>query len=92
MEFEVFSLNDNGLFCSALLYQLNLHTLNYQEELEFTIKGYFQKDVPALSCNTNRKLIDKTGSTAVMVNRSGTPLARLHGYVHDTNALFALCK
>ncbi len=81
-----------GLFCDASVHQFRQHPLDYIEGLEATIKECLQKAGPAVAKNVKAISIDTTGSTPVMVDKAGTPLALLPGFEQNPSAMFVLWK
>lgn len=80
------------LYCNASKQQYRQHPLDYIEGLESTIRDCLQQAGPAAAEQVKAISIDTTGSTPVMVNREGVPLALLPGFEEDPNAMFVLWK
>lgn len=81
-----------GKYCDPLENQYRQHPLDYIETLEGTIKESLEK-APA---GTAEKVVgiafDTTGSTPVLTDKEGTPLALLPEFAENPNAMFVLWK
>jgi len=82
----------DGLFCNPSQNQFRQHPLDYIEGLEQTIKKCLIQAGPTVRSNIKAISIDTTGSTPAAVNESGTPLALLHAFEANPNAMFVLWK
>lgn len=80
------------LYCDASRQQYRQHPLDYTEGLEYTIKDCLQKAGPAAAKKLRAISVDTTGSTPVIVNREGIPLALVPGFEDNPNAMFVLWK
>ncbi len=81
-----------GLYCNPQLNQYRQHPLDYIESMEAAIKAALSKcdsDVPERIIGI---AIDTTGSTPVLLNQEGIPLALLSEYKENPNAMFVLWK
>lgn len=81
-----------GLYCNASQNLFRQHPLDYVEGLETTIKDCLQKAGPTIASNVKAISIDTTGSTPVLVNKKGEPLALTTGFEENPNAMFVLWK
>lgn len=81
-----------GKYCDPLKNRYRQHPLDYIEGLETTIKESLTK-CPA---GTAEKVVgiafDTTGSTPVLTDKEGTPLALLPEFAENPNAMFVLWK
>ncbi len=81
-----------GKYCDPLKNQYRQHPLDYIETLEGTVKEALSK-CPA---GTAEKVVgiafDTTGSTPVLTDKDGTPLALLPEFAENPNAMFVLWK
>lgn len=81
-----------GKYCDPLKNRYRQHPLDYIEGLETTIKESLAK-CPA---GTAEKVVgiafDTTGSTPVLTDKEGTPLALLPEFAENPNAMFVLWK
>lgn len=80
------------LYCDAIANQFRQHPLDYVEGLQETIKKCLQQAGPGVAANVKAISIDTTGSTPVLVNKQGTPLALTEGFEENPNAMFVLWK
>jgi len=80
------------LHCDASANQFRQHPRDYVEGLEETIKKCLLQAGPAVAANVKAISIDTTGSTPVLVNKEGTPLALTTGFENNPNAMFILWK
>lgn len=81
-----------GLYCSPQKNQYRQHPLDYIETLELSIK-----EALSLSPEGTAEMIvgisfDMTGSTPVLTDKEGTPLALLDEFKENPNAMFVLWK
>lgn len=81
-----------GQFCDSAKDQYRQHPLDYIEVLEFTVKDALEKAGKGVAENVIGMSFDTTGSTPVMVDESGTPLALTPGFENNPNAMFVLWK
>lgn len=80
------------LYCDASLNQFRQHPLDYVEGLEATIKECLQQVGPEVAARVKAISVDTTGSSPVVVNKQGTPLALTPGFENNPNAMFILWK
>lgn len=80
------------LFCDASINQFRQHPLDYVEGLEATIKACLQQAGPEISAKIKAISVDTTGSSPVLVNKEGMPLALMPGFEDNPNAMFILWK
>ena len=80
------------LHCDASANQFRQHPRDYVEGLEETIKKCLLQAGPAVAANVKAISVDTTGSTPVLVNKEGTPLALTTGFENNPNAMFILWK
>ncbi len=81
-----------GLFCDTSKNQYRQHPLDYIETLEFTIKDALSKCGSSTAKNIVGIAIDTTGSTPVLTNEQGIPLALTEEFKEDPDAMFILWK
>ena len=81
-----------GKYCDPGKDQYRQHPLDYIEAMESSVKDALLK----AGAEVARKVIgisfDTTGSTPVMVDKQGTPLALLKDFEENPNAMFVLWK
>ncbi len=80
------------LYCNAELNQFRQHPLDYVEGLEHTITQCLAQVAPEIAANVKAISVDTTGSTPVLVDQAGTPLALLPAFSRNPNAMFVLWK
>lgn len=80
------------LYCNAVENQFRQHPLDYVEGLEFTIKECVANVGAAVAANIKAISVDTTGSTPVVLDETGTPLALVPGFENNPNAMFVLWK
>lgn len=81
-----------GKYCNPQANQYRQHPLDYVEGLIETVKETLSK-APA---GTAEKVVglsfDTTGSTPILIDKNGTPLALLPEFAENPNAMFVLWK
>lgn len=82
----------DGQFCHAEKNQFRQHPLDYLEGLEYTIKECVRKAGSTVASKILGLSVDTTGSTPVVVDKTGTPLALTPGFERNPNAMFVLWK
>jgi L-ribulokinase len=80
------------LYCNASVNQFRQHPLDYIEGLEQTIKSCLLKAGANIAANVKAISVDTTGSSPVITNKQGTPLALMDGFENNPNAMFILWK
>lgn len=81
-----------GFYCDATNNQFRQHPLDYIEGLEATIKDCITKAGAQVAAAVKAISVDTTGSTPVVVDKSGTPLALHPAFAENPNAMFILWK
>ena len=81
-----------GKFCDPAKDQYRQHPLDYVEAMEFSVKEALKFAGPEVAKNIGGISFDTTGSTPVLVNESGVPLALTAGFEENPNAMFILWK
>ncbi len=81
-----------GEFCNPKINQYRQHPLDYIEVMEGTIKEALAKSPTGIAENIVGIAFDTTGSTPVLTNSEGTPLALLPEFAENPNAMFVLWK
>ncbi len=81
-----------GKYCDPKSNRYRQHPLDYVEAMEETIKQSLKKCSPEVAKNVVGISFDTTGSTPVLVDRSGTPLSLLPEFAENPNAMFVLWK
>lgn len=81
-----------GLYCDPSKDQYRQHPLDYVEGLEASVREALSKADPSVAGSVVGLSFDTTGSTPVMVDQNGTPLALKPGFEENPNAMFVLWK
>ena len=81
-----------GRYCNPQTNQYRQHPLDYLETLEASVKEALAAAPAGTAGNVMGMAFDTTGSTPVMTDASGTPLALLPGFEENPNAMFVLWK
>ena len=81
-----------GKYCDPPKDQYRQHPLDYIDVLEFTVKDALSKCPADVAENVVGMAFDTTGSTPVMTNAEGTPLALTPEFAENPNAMFVLWK
>lgn len=81
-----------GKYCNPARDQYRQHPLDYIEVMEFIVNDALMKAGKGVAEKVVGMSFDTTGSTPVLVNKQGTPLALLPGFEENPNAMFVLWK
>ncbi len=81
-----------GLYCDPAGNQYRQHPLDYIEALEGAIKDAISKSPSGVAGWIEGIGFDTTGSTPVLTDVNGTPLALLEEFSDNPNAMFVLWK
>jgi len=81
-----------GKYCDPSKNQYRQHPLDYVEVMEFTIKNALSKCDSSVAKNIIGIAIDTTGSTPVLTNNDGIPLALTDKFKDNPDAMFILWK
>jgi L-ribulokinase len=81
-----------GLYCDPQANQFRQHPLDYLEGMEASILGALRAAGPDAARKVAGIAVDTTGSTPVLADGQGTPLALLPGFEQNPNAMFVLWK
>ena len=81
-----------GKFCDPAKDQYRQHPLDYVEAMEFSVKEALKIAGAEVAKSIGGISFDTTGSTPVLVNESGVPLALTAGFEENPNAMFILWK
>ena len=81
-----------GMYCDPVINQYRQHPLDYVEVLEFIVKDAIAKSPAGTADNIVGMTFDTTGSTPVLIDKTGTPLALTPGFEENPNAMFVLWK
>lgn len=81
-----------GKYCDSLKFQYRQHPLDYIEALQLVVKEALLPLTPAIIADIAGLAFDTTGSTPVLVDKEGTPLALLPQFAEEPDAMFVLWK
>jgi L-ribulokinase len=81
-----------GKYCLPQVNQYRQHPLDYIEAMEGSIREALLKSPAGTAENVAGISFDTTGSTPVLTDREGTPLALLPEFAENPNAMFVLWK
>ncbi len=82
----------SGKFSDPSKDQYRQHPLDYVESMEFALKEALKIAGSEVAANIAGISFDTTGSTPVLVDEAGTPLALKPGFEENPNAMFILWK
>jgi L-ribulokinase len=81
-----------GAYCSPSANQYRQHPLDYIEAMEGAVREALEKSPAGTADRVVGMAFDTTGSTPVLTDRAGTPLALLPEFSENPNAMFVLWK
>jgi L-ribulokinase len=81
-----------GKYCNSQANQYRQHPLDYIETMEGAIKEALSKSPAGTAERVVGIAFDTTGSTPVLIDKEGTPLALLPEFAENPNAMFVLWK
>ncbi len=81
-----------GKYCEPASNRYRQHPLDYIECLEATVKEALMQCPEGTAQKVAGIAFDTTGSTPVLIDKEGTPLALLPEYAENPNAMFILWK
>ena len=81
-----------GQYCDPIAHQFRQHPRDYLESMEEAIVGALREAGAAVTRRVAAIASDTTGSTPVLADREGTPLALLPAFEGDPDAMFILWK
>ncbi|MBP6977801.1 MAG: ribulokinase [Bacteroidales bacterium] len=81
-----------GKYCDPVKNQYRQHPLDYMEVLEGTVKEVLAADGRGIAGHVVGISMDTTGSTPVLTDAEGIPLALTAGFEENPNAMFILWK
>lgn len=81
-----------GKYCDPLKNCYRQHPLDYTEGLEHSVKEALSQCEAEVAQNVVGIAFDTTGSTPVLTDKNGTPLALLPEFAENPNAMFVLWK
>jgi L-ribulokinase len=81
-----------GLYCDPIENRFRQHPLDYLESMEASIVEALREAGAAAPARVRGIAVDTTGSTPVLADRSGRPLALSAPFAENPNAMFVLWK
>ena len=81
-----------GQYCDPRANQFRQHPRDYLEAMEAATTGALRDAGSGVAARVQGLAADTTGSTPVLADRTGTPLALLPGFQDDPDAMFILWK
>ena len=81
-----------GKYCDPKINQYRQHPLDYTETLVASVKEALSKTPAGTAGNVIGVAFDTTGSTPVMTDENGTPLALYPEFAENPDAMFVLWK
>jgi L-ribulokinase len=81
-----------GLYCNALENRFRQHPLDYLESMEASITEALKNAGAATAARVRGIAVDTTGSTPVLADGAGRPLALSARFAENPNAMFVLWK
>jgi L-ribulokinase len=81
-----------GKYCDPKKNQYRQHPLDYVEVMEESIRKALSESPEGIAENIAGISFDTTGSTPVLTDKNGTPLALLPEFAENPNAMFVLWK
>ena len=81
-----------GLYCDPVANQFRQHPLDYLESMEASVIEVLKEAGPEAQARVRGIAVDTTGSTPVLADRSGKPLALSAPFAENPNAMFVLWK
>jgi L-ribulokinase len=81
-----------GLYCDAVANQFRQHPLDHLESMEASLLEALDQAGSGARGRVRGIAVDTTGSTPVLADRSGQPLALSTAFAENPNAMFVLWK
>lgn len=81
-----------GLYCDPVVNQFRQHPLDYVESMEASVREALKLAGSDIALRVRGIGVDTTGSTPVLADQSGRPLALTAEFAENPNAMFVLWK
>ncbi len=81
-----------GLYCDPVENRFRQHPLDYLESMESSLREALEQAGSAVPARVRGIAVDTTGSTPVLADRTGKPLALSAPFADNPNAMFVLWK
>lgn len=81
-----------GLYCDPRAHRFRQHPLDYLEAMEASVRSALRQAGGDVASRVRGIAVDTTGSTPVLADANGTPLALCAGFEEDPDAMFVLWK
>jgi L-ribulokinase len=81
-----------GLYCDAVAHQFRQHPRDHLEAMEAAMREALASAGPGAAAQVRGIAVDTTGSTPVLADGRGRPLALTAGFEDDPDAMFVLWK
>lgn len=81
-----------GLYCDPVAHRFRQHPRDYLESMEASIREALEHAGPGAGAKVRGIAVDTTGSTPVLCDARGQPLALTAGFEDDPDAMFVLWK
>lgn len=81
-----------GLYCDPVENRFRQHPLDYLESMEGSVREALAQAGPTVAGRVRGIAVDTTGSTPVLADGSGKPLALSATFAENPNAMFVLWK
>jgi L-ribulokinase len=81
-----------GLYCDPVANRFRQHPLDYLESMEASVREALEQAGATAAASVRGIAVDTTGSTPVLADRVGKPLALSAAFAENPNAMFVLWK